>query len=93
MSRTQHKYAFLWDYNISDSEFIQMLHGKLKKGRLDQAWAEVRLLEYGSYDEIKKLLGLKAIVKNWQKWRPFIRSESRIRGFDFLAEWSKDHVV
>ena len=91
MSANQRKFSFLWDYDFSEAEFIQMLQGRLKKGRLDQQWASIRLLEYGSYEEIKRLLGLEAIVANWQKWRPRIRAENRRRGFDFLVEWMKSH--
>lgn len=85
------RFAFVWDYDISDKEFKEMLGGSLKKGRLDQKWAAVRLIEYGTYDEIKQLLGLETIIQNWSEWRPNIRSESRRRGFDFYVDWKQKH--
>lgn len=81
------KYNFLWDYKLTNEEFINILGGELEKGRLDRDWAAVRLLEYGSYQDIVHLLGYKEIVLGWQNWRGKIRSESRRRGFDFLVQW------
>ena len=88
----QEKYAFLWDYKLTNEEFIRILDGQLKKGRLDRDWAAIRLLEYGSYQDIVELLGHKEIIVGWERWREKIRSESRRRGFDFLVEWlPKNH--
>jgi hypothetical protein len=89
MSADKRKFSLVWDYDLTEDEFTQILQGKLNRGRLNQKWAAVRLLEYGSYEEIKRLLGLEAIAANWPKWRPQVRSESRRRGFDFLADWMK----
>ncbi|TAK11782.1 MAG: hypothetical protein EPO32_10970 [Anaerolineae bacterium] len=83
--------AYLWDYEISEQEFHAILAGKLVKGRLDRDWAAVRLLEYAPYPEIVRLLGFKSLLTGWPHWRAKVRSESRKRGLDFLAQWLPDH--
>jgi hypothetical protein len=64
-----------------------MLAARLKIGRLDRRWAAVRLLEYAPYREILRLLGWRELLRGWPEWRGYIRSDSRRRGFDFLAQW------
>jgi hypothetical protein len=81
------KLPFVWDYDIDEQTFREILDGKRRLGRLDQDWAAPRLLEYASYPEIVRWLGYPRLVENWSRWRPHIRSESRKRGFDFLVEW------
>jgi hypothetical protein len=78
---------FVWDYDIDEKEFREILDGHHTLGRLDQDWAARRLLEYATYEEIIRWLGYSRLVKNWHRWRPYIRSKSRVRGFDFLVEW------
>ncbi|MFZ6028827.1 MAG: hypothetical protein ACOYYS_14015 [Chloroflexota bacterium] len=82
---------YTWDYPISEDEFQAMLAGKLTIGRLGRDWAALRLLEYGRYPDIIRMLGYRQIVENWPHWRSRIRSESRKRGFDFLVEWLPQH--
>jgi len=79
--------SYLWDYDIDDATFQALLKGEKTLGRLDRDWAAVRLLEYAPYPEIVRLLGFRDLVQGWPRWRPRIRSDSRRRGFDFLAEW------
>jgi len=79
--------SFLWDYDIDEATFREMLGGRKALGRLNRDWAAVRLLEHASYPEIVRLLGFRDLVEGWPKWRGKIRSESRRRGFDFLVEW------
>ena len=79
--------SWLWDYDISEQDFIEILAGKRVIGRLNQDWAALRLLEYAPYSEIVRLLGFASLVQNWPRWRQRIRSKSRRRGFDFLAAW------
>jgi hypothetical protein len=78
---------YLWDYDITPEQFAQILAGDLRFGRLDQDWAATRLLEYGAYDEIVRLIGFPALVQNWPRWRKRVRSTSRTRGLDFLVKW------
>ena len=82
---------YVWDYNIDEAQFLDILAGRLTVGRLDRDWAAVRLLEYAPYADIVRLLGFRTLVQDWPKWRQRIRSQSRKRGFDFLAEWLPSH--
>jgi len=78
---------YLWDYDISEQQFRDVLNGQSVIGHLNQDWAARRLLEYASYEEIVRLLGFRRLIENWPRWRSSIRSESRRRGFDFLVTW------
>lgn len=78
---------YVWDYDLDEEEFRAILHGERVAGRLDADWAARRLLEYGSYEDIVRLLGFRRLVENWPRWREHIRSQSRKRGFDFLVAW------
>lgn len=79
--------AFVWDYDLDETQFRQLLSGELTLGRLDRTWAAVRLIEYAPYREIVRLLGFRALVKGWPEWRRHVRSEGRKRGLDFLVAW------
>ncbi|MFL6196145.1 MAG: hypothetical protein ACJ75H_18340 [Thermoanaerobaculia bacterium] len=78
---------YLWDYDIDEETFQALLDGTVRLGRLDRDWAATRLLEHAPYREIVHRLGYRGIVEGWPAWRSRIRSQSRRRGFDFLAEW------
>lgn len=77
---------YVWDYDIDEATFDAMLAGEVTLGRLDRDWAAVRLIEYAPYAAIVHKLGFKALVEGWPRWRKRIRSKSRKRGFDFVAE-------
>lgn len=83
--------SYVWDYDIDAEQFAAILAGRLTLGRLDRDWAAVRLLEYAPYPEIVRLLGYRALVEDWPRWRQHIRSQSRKRGFDFLSSWLPEH--
>jgi len=78
---------YVWDYDIDERRFRQLLSGELCIGRLDRRWAAVRLIEYAPYAEIVRVLGFRGLVRGWPEWRGFVRSKSRRRGLDFLIEW------
>jgi len=78
---------YVWDYDLDEAQFHDILEGRRTLGRLDQDWAARRLLEYASYEEIIRLIGFSRLVDNWPRWRDSIRSKSRKRGFDFLVKW------
>lgn len=82
---------YVWDYDIDEDEFRDLLAGRLQLGRLDRLWAAVRLLEYAPYREIVRMLGFRALIQGWPEWRRYVRSPGRLRGFDFLAEWLPKH--
>jgi len=87
MSDNKQHPSYLWDYDISEDEFKQILSGERVIGRLGQDWAALRLLEYAPYEDIVRLLGFTRLMQNWSRWRIHIRSKSRQRGFDFLVAW------
>ncbi len=78
---------YIWDYDLTDGQFREILAGRLTLGRLDRDWAAVRLLDYAPYPEIVRLLGYQGLVEGWPRWRTRVRSASRRRGFDFLVSW------
>jgi len=82
---------YLWDYDLTETQFRELLDGKLTIGRLDSDWAAIRLLEYATYPDIIRLLGFRRLVAHWPRWREQIRSQSRKRGFDFLVAWLPEH--
>ena len=79
--------AFVWDYDIDEAQFRNLLSGRESLGSLDRDWAAVRLLEYASYPQILGFLDPGALVQGWPAWRGRMRSVTRRRGFDFLVEW------
>lgn len=86
------RYSLVWDYDVNEREFLGILEGRRSLGRLNQDWAAIRLLEYGSYEEIVHLIGYSRLIQKWPDWRGHIRSQSRRRGFDFLVNWlPKNH--
>jgi hypothetical protein len=78
---------YVWDYDITESQFYEILNGKITFGRLNRDWAARRVLEYASYEDIISMIGFKHLVQNWKHWRIGMRSKSRVRGLDFLVEW------
>jgi len=82
---------YVWDYDIDEATFGEILAGRTQLGRLDQDWAAIRLLEYAPYLEIVRLLGFAQLVEGWPRWRERIRAKNRQRGFDFLVEWLPIH--
>jgi hypothetical protein len=82
---------YVWDYDIDEATFRDLLAGRLTLGRLNRDWAAVRLLEYAPYREIVRVLGFQALVEGWPRWRTRIRAQDRKRGFDFLVEWLPEH--
>ncbi len=78
---------FVWDYDLDEDGFRDLLAGRRSLGRLDRNWAAVRLLEYAPYTDIRRLLSLRDLVSGWPSWRARIRSTTRRRGLDFLVQW------
>jgi len=85
------KPSYLWDYDIDEEVFRELLEGTRVLGRLDRNWAAVRLLDYAPYREIVRILGFKTLVQDWPRWRERVRSPSRRRGLDFLVSWLPEH--
>jgi hypothetical protein len=85
--KTQKRLPYVWDYDLDETQFRDILEGRRVMGRLDSDWAARRILEYAPYEEIIRLLGFRRLVENWPRWRSGVRSKSRVRGFDFLVAW------
>jgi hypothetical protein len=85
------RYPWVWDYDIDADEFDAILSGRATRGRLDRQWAAVRVIEYGRYEDIVKLIGFGALVDHWAEWRPRVRTPAVRRGLDFLVEWLPRH--
>jgi len=83
----EHRLPYVWDYDLDEEQFREILDGRRIYGRLNQDWAARRLLEYASYEEIIRLIGFPKLVAGWPRWRGHIRSKGRKRGFDFLVKW------
>jgi hypothetical protein len=81
------KPTYLWDYDLEESQFKDILAGKIVVGRFDQDWAARRVIEYATYKEIAQQIGFARLVNNWSRWRKGIRSVSCKRGLDFLVQW------
>jgi hypothetical protein len=79
--------TYIWDYDIEETQFKDILAGKQVLGKLDQDWAARRLLEYAPYKEIVQQIGYARLVKYWPRWKNGIRSVSRKRGLNFLVQW------
>ena len=82
---------WLWDSDLDEEEFIELLSGRNSRGRRDRTWAVVRLLDYASYRDIWRLVRLKDLKENWPQWRARVRSVSRRRGVDFLVRYLDSH--
>ena len=78
---------YVWDYDISEEQFNEILSGSFQVGRLDKVWALVRILEHAPYPEVIQRIGFKNLLEEWPRVRGRIRSKSRRRGYDFLASW------
>jgi hypothetical protein len=79
--------SYIWDYDLEEDQFKEILAGKIVMGKLDRDWAARRLIEYASYKDIVHQIGYAQLVKSWPHWRKGIRSVSRKRGLDFLVQW------
>jgi hypothetical protein len=81
----------VWDYSLTEVEFLRILRDEYAEGRLDREWAVRRLIEYGDYKDIIRLIGYQELESGWPHWRNGIRSVSRKRGLDFLVSWIRAH--
>lgn len=81
----------VWDYNLSQEEFDEILAGRVSRGHLNRDWAAVRIIEWTPYEEMVRLIGFKQLVKEWPRWRSRVRSQQQRRAIDFLVEWLPEH--
>lgn len=88
---TATRLPWVWDYDIDEYSFQEMLAGRRTLGRLDQTWAALRLIEYAPYPEIVRHLGFRTLIARWPQWRDRVRSTRRRRGLEFLVSWLPTH--
>jgi hypothetical protein len=81
------RYPWVWDYDIDEQQFDEILAGHLKIGALDRDWAAVRLIEYAGYREMMRRIGFAAFVRDWPRWRPRVRGRKVQESLDFVADW------
>ncbi|MEK6287380.1 MAG: hypothetical protein AABO57_16690 [Acidobacteriota bacterium] len=82
---------YVWDYDLGQDEFDDILAGRRTRGRLDRDWAAVRVIEWAPYQEMVRLIGFRALVNEWSRWRSRVRSEQQRRAIDFLVDWLPKH--
>lgn len=85
------KAKYVWDYNLSQEEFDEILAGRMQRGHLNRDWAAVRIIEWANYEEMIRLIGFPALFREWPRWRNRLRSEQQRRSIDFLIEWLPKH--
>lgn len=85
------KAKYVWDYDLDQDEFDEILAGRSTRGHLDRDWAAIRVIEWAPYSEMVRLIGFRALIDNWSRWRSRIRSERQRRGIDFLVAWLPEH--
>ena len=81
------RYPWLWDVDLDNAAFEDVLRGRKTAAGLDTDWAMLRLIEYAPYREIRRLLPVGDFLRKWPELMAHVRSESRRRGMDFLAAW------
>lgn len=74
----------VWDYNLGQSEFEEILEGKKVNGAFDQVWAIKRVLENLNFYEAKSIVTKKMFIDNWNEVKPKMFNRSIIKGYDFL---------
>lgn len=78
----------IWDYNITEEEFLNYLFGKKEDGWFNQEWALVRAIERLNYYDMKELIPIDLLRNKWGKiknkiWRKDIRE-----GIEFILRRS-----
>ena len=84
---TGKRYPWVWDYDIDEQQFDDILAGRLTIGRLNRDWAAVRLIEYAGYWEMIGRIGFAGLAHDWPRWRPRVRGEKLQGALDFLVNW------
>ncbi len=82
---------YVWDYDLTEQQFDELLAGRITIGRLDRTWAAARLIDSAPYEEVVRRIGFRDLVRHWPEWRPRVRSMSARRGLDFVVEWLPRH--
>lgn len=81
------RYPWLWDTDMDNGVFEDILCGRKDTPPYDFRWALLRLVEYAPYAEIKRLLPRDRFLAAWPDLAPRVRSQTRRRGMDFWQQW------
>ncbi len=73
----------VWDYNITQSQFEDILQGKNTLGQLDQPWAIARVLENLHYYDALDIVPFASIQKNWDNVKSKIFIKGIRDGYEF----------
>lgn len=76
----------VWDYNLTKSEFEEILKGKKVVGNFDQNWAIVRVLENLNYYDAMKLISIDILRKNWKDIQNRLFKSSIRDGYEFVLQ-------
>jgi hypothetical protein len=74
----------IWDYRITATEFMALLDGDIKPGGFDRLWALRRAIEGLNYYDLLEIVGLPRIARDWPELKPTLRSQTRIRGIEYV---------
>ena len=80
-------YPWLWDMDMDNGTFEDILRGRKEEPPYDFQWALLRLVEYAPYEDIKRLLPRDRFLTEWSGLAPRVRSQTRRRGMQFWYEW------
>jgi hypothetical protein len=82
---------YVWDYDLTQEQFDEIVAGRYEDGPLTRDWAAIRLIEWAKYEEMIRTLGYATLVENWPRWRERVRSLEQRRSLDFLVAWLPKH--
>jgi hypothetical protein len=76
----------MWDYNITEDDFLDYLYGKKTDGWFNQEWALLKAIERLNYYEFIEIVPLELLQKYWKKIKPRIWREEIKDGIEFLLQ-------
>lgn len=74
----------VWDYNLTESQFEDILQGKNTLGKFDQPWAIARVLENLHYYDAIFLVPFASLAKNWDNVKSKIFIKGIRDGYEFV---------
>ena len=74
----------VWDYNLAQDEFEEILSGKKKNGNLDQDWAISRILSNLNYYDAMHLIPYSVLKKRWSHIKGKLFNKTIQDGYEFL---------
>ena len=59
----QGRAKYVWDYDLTQEQFDDLLAGRWSKGSLNRDWAAVRLIEWAHYEDMIRKIGYAAVAR------------------------------